>query len=118
MTPEVTVVSQVFEYSAKAGVAVAYLFIMFLLYKAFDVFKLFVEFHFTHVKKLEDQLAENEKTSHTTAQQLTQIIGALNNTIQLLNQAVLQVLDDFKSLHSAVAEIKQTTANCNKGRDK
>lgn len=108
--------TSLFEYSSKAGVAVAWVFIMILLWKILtifgDVFKDFVKNHFAHVEKLENNYNEMEKQANNTAKALADTISSLNGTIQLLNQSVKQIIDDFKSMHKEIAEIKQITSHC------
>jgi len=100
------------EYGSKAGTAISFVFIMYLLYSAFQVFKIFIEKHFEHVTKLEQIISDNEKNSDTAIQALTQTISTLNSTIQLNNQSMLQALSEFKTMNTAVAEIKQATSRC------
>ena len=95
------------EYGSKAGTAISFVFIMYLLYSAFQVFKIFI-----HVTKLEQIISDNEKNSDTAIQALTQTISTLNSTIQLNNQSMLQALSEFKTMNTAVAEIKQATSRC------
>lgn len=110
MTPET--LGPIFDYGAKAGTAISFIFIMILLWEAFRIFKLFVEKHFQHVDTLEKTIADNEKNSDTAIQALTQTIGTLNSTILLNNQSILQALSEFKSMNAAIAEIKQATSRC------
>ena len=110
MSPEQ--LGPIFDYGAKAGTAISFIFIMILLWEAFRIFRIFIEKHFEHVKTLEETIAENEKNSNTAIQALTQTIGTLNSTIQLNNQSILQALSEFKSMNAAIAEIKQATSRC------
>lgn len=101
-----------FDYGAKAGTAISFIFIMILLWEAFRIYKLFVEKHFEHVTKLEQIIAENEKNNDTAIQALTQTIATLNSTILLNNQSILQALSEFKNMNAAMAKIEQATSRC------